>query len=345
MRHVISAALLACLVTARPAAAEPPAVTIYGKMDVGYAHVQGSNGAVPSPTPTDLVESGQLSGSRLGFKATDELVPGQLNALFLVEAGVSLDTGTSTGAQLFGRQAYAGLDGPWGKVTAGRHQSPGYYLQADVDPFEIGTVGNIENLLKRQSRVDNSVQYVTPALAGLEATALWSQSRAGSETPGNRGDTPGFSGGLRYRLGPVLAAVAYYQDRNRTTHLTTRIGNAGATWDLGVVKLHAAGGFYRLSDDTAKQSSVMAGVTVPVPVVGGSVRASYSHLWEDAAPGAGASKYAVGYVYPVAKRTDAYLALAHIQNERSGTKTLDITDAIAKAAGVDGVSVGLRYAF
>ncbi|ACG73313.1 porin Gram-negative type [Anaeromyxobacter sp. K] len=344
MRQLVSAALFACLVAARPAAAEPPAITIYGKMDVGYAHVQGANGAVPHQTPTDLVESGQLSGSRLGFKATEDLGNG-VSALFLVETGVSLDTGSSTSAQFWGRQAYAGLTGAWGKVTVGRHQTPGYWVQCDVDPFEIGTVGNIENLLKRQSRTDNSVQYVTPTFAGLELTALWAQNRAGPETEGNGDDTPGFSGGLRWRYGPVLAAVAYYQDKSKVTDVITRIGNAGATWDLGFLKLHASGGFYRLSDDTVQQSSALAGLTVPVPVLGGSVRASYSQMWEDAADDAGASKVAVGYIRPLAKKTDVYLVFAHIENERNGTKTFDITDAIAKAGGVDGVSAGLRYAF
>lgn len=344
MRPLVSAALVLCLAAAGPAVADPT-ITIYGKADVGYAHVRGSNGAVPHQTPTDLVESGQLSGSRLGVKAQESLGRG-LDALILVESGVTLDTGSSTNAQFWGRQAYAGLASPWGKLTIGRHQTPGYFLQSDVDPFEIGTVGNVENLVRRQSRTDNSVQYVTPSLlGGLELTALWSQSRAGSESEGNSDDTPGFSGGARYRSGPVFVALSYYQDKDKTTDVVTRIGHAGATWDLGVVKLHVAGGFYELDDDTTEQRSMMTGVTLPVPGIGGSVRASYSHLWEEAADDAGASKYALGYVYPLAKKTDLYFVMAHIENEQHGTKTLDITEAIADAAGVDGVSAGLRYSF
>jgi predicted porin len=343
MRLLVAAPLLLGLAAAGRAAAEP-AITIYGKMDVGYAHVQGHNGAVPHQTATDLVESGQLSGSRLGFKAREDLGR-RIDAVFLVETGVSLDAGSSTLAQLWGRQAYAGLASPWGRLTVGRHQTAGYYLQSDVDPFEIGTVGNLENLMKRQSRTDNSVQYETPSLGGLVLSALWSQSRVGVESEGNAEDTPGVSGAARYQTGPVLVALAYYQDKNKTTDVIARIGHAGATWDLGVVKLHLAGGFYELSDDTIEQRSMMAGVTVPVPGIGGTVRASYGHLWEQATDDAGASKYSLGYVYPLAKRTDVYLVVAHIENDRNGTKTLDITDGIAAAGGVDGMSAGLRYAF
>jgi predicted porin len=89
-------------------------VTMYGVLDMALQH---ENDGVNSTTALD---SGIQSGSRLGFKGTEDL-GGGLKANFDLEAGVNADTGTSSqGGILFGRQAWVGLSGGFGSLRLGR---------------------------------------------------------------------------------------------------------------------------------------------------------------------------------------------------------------------------------
>src|SRR5690606_10200795 len=109
---------LAVLGTFSGAALAQSSVTIYGVADAGIAYTDNGNPAGEQWS----VESGQQSGSRLGFKGTEDL-GGGLSAIFTLESGFNLDNGTSAqGGRLFGRQAWVGLNGGFGTVKLGRQQ-------------------------------------------------------------------------------------------------------------------------------------------------------------------------------------------------------------------------------
>ena len=126
-------------------------VQIYGIFDYGYSYRWDSltNGAVDS---NSAFNGGQASGSRLGFKGTEDLGNG-LKAVFLFEQGLSVDTssGASSGAittattaaaydasnndgktgsnnSTYTRQAYAGLTGNFGTLIGGRLYTPHFTL-------------------------------------------------------------------------------------------------------------------------------------------------------------------------------------------------------------------------
>jgi predicted porin len=104
----------------------------------------------------------------------------------------------------------------------------------------------------------------------------------------------------------------------------------GATYDFGMVKVHglalkASGnptGALRPLDTL----DLLAGVTVPV--AGGNLLASYiNHNDRTArtAPGGGdrdANQWAVGYSYPLSRRTSVYTSYARIQNEHGAAFTV-----------------------
>src|SRR5262245_28366953 len=92
-------------------------VTIYGIMDAGVQHSSYARSGVGSLT---TVNSGHRAGSRLGFRGAEDLGDG-LRAIYQIEQGVNLDTGTlGQGGRAWGRQAYLGLDGRLGTVALGR---------------------------------------------------------------------------------------------------------------------------------------------------------------------------------------------------------------------------------
>ena len=104
-------------------------VTIYGIADLGVERLTnvGASGG-------GLTRMPGLTGSlpsRLGFRGSEDLGDG-LKAIFTLEMGIGLDTGTfNQGGRAFGRQAFVGLSGPWGSVTLGRNYSMLYWAIFD----------------------------------------------------------------------------------------------------------------------------------------------------------------------------------------------------------------------
>jgi predicted porin len=118
-------------------------VTLYGIIDVGYREDDPETGS-----KTDGIQAGNQSGNRFGIRGSEALSP-NLNAVFTIEGGFSLETGTmsqssaacagvpipaaqpqnstpcggTTQTRIFGRQAWGGVAGNWGTLVAGRTAS------------------------------------------------------------------------------------------------------------------------------------------------------------------------------------------------------------------------------
>lgn len=172
--RVISAAALCCIssmAVAQTAASPTTSVTLYGLVDVGFAHVTGG----PNGTQNKIT-SGNMEGSRFGLRGNEDL-GGGYRAIFTLEARVEADTGAlsnrpdsagrlpdrlSTAASLglpgalqpavsavaaqigstigvnlpgnlFDRQIFAGLVTPFGAFTLGRQYTPAYLATANFD--------------------------------------------------------------------------------------------------------------------------------------------------------------------------------------------------------------------
>jgi hypothetical protein len=81
------------------------------------------------------IQSGLLSGSRLGFKGEEALGNG-LKAIFTLEYSLNIDNNSGIGSTggLNARQQFVGLAGGFGTVALGRQYSPGYQATANNDP-------------------------------------------------------------------------------------------------------------------------------------------------------------------------------------------------------------------
>ena len=132
MRHVLGAVALAL---AAPAAFAQSSVTVFGVVDIGGQYLSGH-------AKDALLTSGGLSGSRLGFKGTEDLGDG-LYADFMLEGGINVDTGGSAqGGQLFGRQAYFDIrKASIGTLSAGRQYGSVYTVTSDFSIFSNTSAG------------------------------------------------------------------------------------------------------------------------------------------------------------------------------------------------------------
>ena len=157
------------------------ATTLYGLLYTGLRHVNDSGGSSVTGLAT--------GPSRWGIKGTETLGDGR-SALFVLESGFDLSSGSSfQGRRLFGRQAFVGVsDVTVGKLTAGRQ----YDMVADfLAPYAatgkwngyMAHVGDTDNL-NYQFRLNNSVKYVSPEIAGFQAGAVYAMGEsAGSGKP------------------------------------------------------------------------------------------------------------------------------------------------------------------
>ncbi|MDR1351127.1 MAG: porin [Zoogloeaceae bacterium] len=339
-------------------------VQIYGSVDVGFSH-RGDN-VNDDIGSQNKIDDGISSGSRLGFKGTEDLGNG-LTALFTLETGFAADTGNlRQSGRLFGRQVFAGLTGNFGTVIAGRLYTPHYSFLGAIDPFKGGTVGMYRNVfaagldaggenLFDPTRVDNAVAYVSPSFGGFNVTAAYSTNALAQETAGNDDDNTVIALLPRYTNGPIDVGVSYHRIENEASHVLDVVNWAvGGTYDFKVVKLAA---FYdknkeKVSDATLK--SWLLGVTVPFGKH--AIQASYtqSKLDEGTSASAGKAKqYAVGYTYALSKRTNFYAAYSDINNDNEdGSNTNKVRRRAATGDSSNGgegyqngFNIGLKHTF
>jgi len=330
-------------------------VKIYGVVDAGLVFERDA----PAGN-TANVSSGVASGSRLGFKGTEDLGNG-LSAGFVIESGFSIDNGASgQGGLTFGRQSFVSLASPFGTVSAGRQYSPYYKALRDVaDPFADGLAGQAANLMVPNRRMDNSVRYASPKLAGWSTELAYSAGEVAGDSSAKRS----LSGALSYEQGPLAVVLAHYRRENANASQHSRNTLLAARYALGNYQLHAAyaanrgmgtvggGGATVLSTGTGVITSALVGMPGaasrdavlglcatfgPHRFAGSVVR----HL--DRSPfNQDARQAGVAYLYALSKRTDLYAAYGHIDSSNGAPFT--VGNATDDGKGRSAINLGLRH--
>ncbi|HDR9045307.1 TPA: porin [Burkholderia vietnamiensis] len=202
---------LAC-VSAAPAFAQSSG-TLYGIIDAGLTYVNNTGGHSVFET-----QSGVAQGSRWGLRGAEDL-GGGLKAIFTLENGFNtFNGGLGQGKRLFGRQAYVGLSSDqWGALTLGRQYDPVVdFVQPTTMNGSWGAyfshAGDIDNT-DNGFRVNNSVKYVSPSMAGLKFGALYAFGGAA----GNFRQNSTISAGASYSNGNLYLGAAYFYARNPAT--------------------------------------------------------------------------------------------------------------------------------
>jgi predicted porin len=91
---------------------------------------------IPGTNTFSGVQSGLLSGSRLGFRGEEALGNG-LKAIFTLEYSLNIDDNSGVGNTTSGlqaRQQFVGLSGGFGAITLGRQYAPGYRPRRTTTP-------------------------------------------------------------------------------------------------------------------------------------------------------------------------------------------------------------------
>lgn len=280
-------------------------VTVYGVVDLGIAH-ENNGGAVGSVTRLD---SGNLNGSRLGFKGTEDL-GGGLSANFQLENGFSADTGAlGQGGLLFGRHAWFGLSGGFGTVKIGRQILP-VYDNADIfDPFADALAGDTARMFNYSgNRVDNSLSYAYAA-NGFKGQIIYGLGEVAGNTSGKR-TLAGFGS---YSNGPVQAVLTHTRINNAGGNDSAKTTLLGGNYNFGMLKLFGAYAWNK-GLGTLDTRDALIGVSARVGSAG-NFMASYIRKSDKFKSNADANQFAIGYTHELSKRTALYTSISRTDND------------------------------
>ena len=362
MKAIFVPAVLATSLTG--AAFAQSNVTVFGGLDLAVAHGSGSIANNNQLAPN------YLAASRLAFKGFEDLGRG-LKAGFWIESGFNADTGTGqntntnnqpsgaagNGGLTWNRRSHVSLGGDWGEIRLGRDFDPQYLNIVDFDPFDGGGSGISQVLNSAITgptlvRASNSVSYLyghgfnAAAIgygpggfsgSGFQIHAMY---YLGENPSGTATSKDGTGYGLRavYSTGKFTLAGTVSETRYAAGDV--RQNNAGASYDFGVVRVM---GMYEWDKKGAISArGWLAGAQIPAGV--GFIRAAYSRYGTDAAGSPTAKKWALGYVYPLSKRTALYTAAAHVSN--GGPSASALNGAVtAPGQSSNGFDFGIRHNF
>jgi predicted porin len=329
-------------------------VTLYGLIDEGIDYTNNVGGK-----HVYELQSGFVQGSRWGLRGTEDL-GGGLSAIFKIESGFNVNNGKlGQGGLGFGRQAYVGLaNDRYGTLTFGRQYDSvvDYLAQTIANGNWAGYMfshpydnDNTDNTF----RVNNTVKYASPEIAGLQFGGTYSFSN-GTEFANNRQ----YSVGAQYTNGGLLVAAAYLQADNPSTTSSGAINNGGDENFLAKrLRVFGGGINYTFGPATAgfaytnsylnqpQSTTYISGSILPAVGMLNSLRfqnfevnfkyqftpdlyagAAYTFTTENFNASSGNAKPKVHQVglmadYNLSKRTDVYVqgAYQHVAGDKTGT--------------------------
>lgn len=189
-------------------------VTLYGTVDDGiqYANNVGGHYQVN-------MQNGALGSSKWGLLGTED-IGGKTTVIFRLEAGFDPNSGKPTTAGYeFNRQAYVGVDGPWGVLKMGRQYDISYTdgvgrLAAPVQVAGgLGThAGDIDNLWGTFN-IQNAVTYLTPKFGDVRLGGLYGFGNAA----GALSTRQALNFIATFAQGPVSLAAGFMRINNPAT--------------------------------------------------------------------------------------------------------------------------------
>jgi predicted porin len=347
-RNTLPASLVALALTVPLSAGAQSNVSIYGLIDINLGYERAG----------DLrhhgVDHGELNGSRLGFRGSEDLGNG-LKAIFTLESGYDPSTGRSEqGGRLFGRQSFVGLESAgWGRITLGRQYSPAFVA---IDPFDAtGGADRSVGLLSRKAggvkpayevRFDNMVKYRSPEFRGLSVDAgYWfGEQTAASSDARREGDGFGIAG--LYKNGPLAASLVTQRIQRDATGGKVRTHGMGLSWDFGPVKTYFA---YTRDKESGSQGDGKArtyDISAEIKAgAAGTIAVSYANRDEsDDAAGEDAHGWSAYYLHDLSRRTTLYTGYSQLTNKGGANYAIG---NITPDAGDDPrvVMAGIRHKF
>jgi predicted porin len=334
--------------------AKADGLQIYGMLDNSLEYLSNAGtGANGSKQSLFRVNNGSQVANRFGFKGSEDL-GGGLKAIMQLEAGFNLDSGQlQQGGRMFGRQAYVGLQNPWGALTMGRQKNLIYDAFLELDPLSYYSYSLPGLDAQFVGKADNSIKYAGNfnglKVAGLFSTGYDATIANGAQVPGQWRVGKEYSVSVGYGNGPLNVSLVYDQQRGTsvaTQGNTTQRVAAGASYAIGNFKPFVGYQWY-LSDvpgAAGRNELYFAGLQYrPVTEVILSGAIYYNNITS-----ANQHPYllAANAAYLLSKRTQLFAEVGFSRNQNGSN--LGVTGygtSIVPGSNQVGVAVGLAHYF
>lgn len=336
-----AAACVAIGALAGPAGAQG-SITLYGIVDTAVEWsdaganraFQGAGGNAGSATRLVSGQAANSKGARLGVRGVEDL-GGGLRAVFAIEHRYAVDTGAPSNPAFWNGQAWIGVEGGWGRVSAGRQTTPMFNAMIAVDASSDQWYGTLVNSAYYATRFDNSLQYRSPRWNGLRLFAM----AATNENPQDRREQHSFAAVWESPTWIVsgawqrLDAAAPDGTNGSTVQLA-----AGVAWRAGA---HQFGAGWMSSDPSGGGRRVdHPYLSVRLALGDGNLYVNVIGAVYEADP-RNSVQYAIAYDRPVSHRTRLYVAASLDADVRiGGTPTGAATHVDARR-----LALGVRHDF
>lgn len=293
-------------------------VQLYGIVDEGLAYSHVDLDGAADATDSFSMNSGIQSGSRFGFKGTEDLGNG-LTVGFVLENGFSADTGADN-STLFDREASLFIEGGFGKLAMGKIGSincgTSSWAQIGVlSAFGTSNWGGYSNQIGSTAStggvMDNTIAYQSPTFAGFTVFAQYSMGDDGDDKTISGSENESsldryYAIGAKYANGPLTAYFAVDSVNYRTWAGTAPVTGAddiddsltvtlGGNYDFDVVQVFFGAQYFDevktfgslVSNSGMGFASKIKGyglnLSANIPVAGGKIMAGVGYVDAEAA--------------------------------------------------------------
>lgn len=325
-------------------------VNIYGTVDTYVGEVKDSRGTMR------LLQEGGHTPSRLGFRGSEDLGGGQA-AYFVLEMGLTVDTGAVPLGGGFGRQSFVGLRGPWGAAELGRG-----YTSAFFNMLAAGTFGMNVNWAPLQMSTSATNLPAAAASVGFPLR----QSNLARLRLGAPFNSPGFRAEATVSAGEGAAAVGRsdslalsWRDQVLFVGLAaqrTRSGTAAAipfhndvqmanlSWTRDALTINAN---YIVVDSTIRGGPSAKNVVLGAAYRWGTQAAMIEAIDRKVAGSANSARaVTIGYDYNLSRHSTLYARVLGLQNRAQAANTLAYATVNANSGtDVNAWALGLRHSF
>ena len=351
-------------------------VTIYGDLDQYLGYIRSSTG-----NSVTGINDGSILRSRLGFRGMEDLGNGY-QAKFNLEQGLNANSGSSADTtRLFDRQAWVGMNTPYGEVRLGRQNTLIFYAGDAIDYTARTTFGSMINTFGVPSRYDNDISYQTPRMSGLQLSVHYALPENATATVNNKALV---QLGADYQNGPYRFGYAGLEaSPNAVTATFTQkvvYHNVYADYDYGQGKIYYA--FVRSNNVTGNSSgndatAILSNINNPNNFFPGTdanvnrfyninqisvdyrvstklrVGALYGVIDDTSGGNTGASGGNVGVFYDLSSRTTLYSFANYMKNQAnagfrfsgSAGPSANLSGTDINGKGLTGLQAGILFRF
>ncbi|MFM0304579.1 porin [Paraburkholderia sediminicola] len=326
-------------------------VALYGTIDGGLTYTNRVSTGTKAGSNLQFV-SGNSLGENWGLIGNEDL-GGGLHTNFVLESGfVSSNGAAAQQGEMFGRQAYVGLSGPWGSVTMGRQWdligttfpfysigalTPAGLLAWGLHSYAAG--GYVLDDRVWGVSVNNAIKYTSPNIHGLTFAAMYGLGNVAGSFGTNSVDNVVAS----YNDANLSASVGFITVHNATSSSNLHEYAGGLSYTIDNLKFFGMATSVQLSGgNTPRATTFEAGVTYnvsPAILIGGS------YQFQERKDLASANQLTFAADYLLSKRTDVYVAAALGHDHAFGSQVQAAYGAPSDTDAQSAIRIGIRHHF